>query len=56
MYCKDFAEISKDDVSIAGGKGANLAEMSNIGVPVPPGMTVGVQGQKIPDEFRVSSV
>jgi len=26
--------------NLLGGKGANLAEMSNIGVPVPPGMTV----------------
>ncbi|MBI5229230.1 phosphoenolpyruvate synthase, partial [Candidatus Micrarchaeota archaeon] len=29
-------ELSKKDLAIAGGKGANLAEMANIGLPVPP--------------------
>ena len=28
------------DINILGGKGANLAEMSKIGVPVPPGLTI----------------
>jgi len=28
---------------LLGGKGANLAEMSNIGVPVPPGFTISTQ-------------
>ena len=26
-----------------GGKGANLAEMTNLGVPVPPGFTIGTK-------------
>ena len=26
--------------NLLGGKGANLAEMSNIGIPVPPGLTI----------------
>ena len=28
---------------LLGGKGANLAEMTNIGVPVPPGFTISTQ-------------
>jgi len=36
----DFAEGSKDMKDLLGGKGANLAEMTNIGLPVPPGFTI----------------
>lgn len=35
-----FDEISKDNISIAGGKGANLGEMTAAGIPVPPGFIV----------------
>lgn len=35
-----FKEIGKDDVNIAGGKGANLGEMTQNGIPVPPGFLV----------------
>ncbi|MFO0996134.1 MAG: pyruvate, phosphate dikinase [Alphaproteobacteria bacterium] len=34
------AEGSADMRTLLGGKGANLAEMSNIGLPVPPGFTI----------------
>ena len=34
------AEGSKDMKNLLGGKGANLAEMSRIGIPVPPGFTI----------------
>jgi len=34
------AEATKDDRDLLGGKGANLAEMTNLGVPVPPGFTM----------------
>jgi pyruvate,orthophosphate dikinase len=34
------AEGTKDMKPILGGKGANLAEMTNLGVPVPPGFTI----------------
>jgi pyruvate,orthophosphate dikinase len=34
------AEGSKDMKDVLGGKGAGLAEMSNIGIPVPPGFTI----------------
>ncbi len=37
---KWFNELSKSDVSIAGGKGANLGEMTQAGLPVPPGFTI----------------
>lgn len=35
-----FDEITKNDVLIAGGKGANLGEMINAGIPVPNGFVV----------------
>nr|WP_229783305.1 pyruvate, phosphate dikinase [Pilimelia anulata] len=38
MY--DFAEGNKDLKDLLGGKGANLAEMTNLGLPVPPGFTI----------------
>ena len=34
------AEATKDDRDLLGGKGANLAEMTNAGLPVPPGFTI----------------
>ena len=34
------AEGSARDKSLLGGKGANLAEMTNLGIPVPPGFTI----------------
>ena len=34
------AEGSASDRNLLGGKGANLAEMSNLGLPVPPGFTI----------------
>ncbi len=40
MYTKLFSAISKQDALIAGGKGASLGEMTNAGVPVPPGFVV----------------
>src|SRR5947209_1244106 len=36
----DFHEGNKDMKGLLGGKGANLAEMTNIGLPVPPGFTI----------------
>ena len=34
------AEATRDDRDLLGGKGANLAEMTNLGIPVPPGFTI----------------
>ena len=34
------AEGTAKDKNLLGGKGANLAEMTNLGIPVPPGFTI----------------
>jgi pyruvate,orthophosphate dikinase len=39
-YVYDFAEGNKDLKDLLGGKGANLAEMTRMGLPVPPGFTI----------------
>ncbi|MGB2701214.1 MAG: PEP/pyruvate-binding domain-containing protein, partial [Candidatus Phosphoribacter baldrii] len=39
-YVFDFSEGDKDQKALLGGKGANLAEMVKIGLPVPPGFTI----------------
>src|SRR5829696_7397184 len=36
-YTAWFDEIGKEDIALAGGKGANLGELSRVGLPVPPG-------------------
>jgi pyruvate,water dikinase len=36
-----FDRLSREDVSFAGGKGANLGELTAAGLPVPPGFVVG---------------
>ena len=43
---KWFKDISKDDVEIVGGKGANLGEMTQAGLPIPPGFVVTAQTYK----------
>src|SRR3954453_17623923 len=39
-YVYDFSEGSKEMKDLLGGKGANLAEMTNLKLPVPPGFTI----------------
>ncbi|HYJ74274.1 MAG TPA: pyruvate, phosphate dikinase [Kineosporiaceae bacterium] len=39
-FVYDFSEGDRDQRDLLGGKGANLAEMTNLGLPVPPGFTV----------------
>jgi len=39
-YVYFFGEGTKDMRKLLGGKGANLSEMTNIGLPVPPGFTI----------------
>src|SRR5688500_6711866 len=36
----DFSEGDASQKNLLGGKGANLAEMTNLGLPVPPGFTI----------------
>ena len=59
-YVFDFTQGSKDQKDLLGGKGANLAEMTNLGLPVPPGFTITTEAcrsylarRKEPGELRV---
>jgi len=40
LFVKWFSELGRGSLPVAGGKGANLAEMANMGLPVPPGFAV----------------
>ena len=42
-FVYDFAQGNKDQKDLLGGKGANLAEMTNLGLPVPPGFTISTE-------------
>lgn len=46
QYVYLFEEGNKDMRDLLGGKGANLAEMTRIGLPVPPGMTITTEACK----------
>src|SRR3954467_8110996 len=56
-YVYAFEEGGKDQKYLLGGKGANLAEMTNLGLPVPPGFTITTEackaymaaGDRLPD-------
>ena len=58
-YCYLFSEGNANMRELLGGKGANLAEMTNIGLPVPQGFTISTEactqyyedGRKINDEI-----
>ncbi len=58
-YCYLFSEGNASMREILGGKGANLAEMTNIGLPVPQGFTISTEactqyyedGRQINDEI-----
>jgi pyruvate, orthophosphate dikinase len=39
-YVYNFAQGNREQKDLLGGKGANLAEMTNLGLPVPPGFTL----------------
>jgi len=57
QYVYAFEEGSKEQKYLLGGKGANLAEMTNLGLPVPPGFTITTDackaymaaGDRLPD-------
>ncbi|MDB5672090.1 MAG: pyruvate, phosphate dikinase [Alphaproteobacteria bacterium] len=54
------SDSGRGDKTLLGGKGANLAEMATIGLPVPPGFTISTamcalyyaQGETFPDSIR----
>ncbi|GAA3807569.1 pyruvate, phosphate dikinase [Cellulomonas soli] len=59
-YVKDFSEGDRDQKDLLGGKGANLAEMTRLGLPVPPGFTITTEACRafmrtgeVPAELRV---
>ena len=59
-YVYDFTEGDKDQKDLLGGKGANLAEMTRLGLPVPPGFTITTEACRhylsegsLPSELRV---
>ncbi|QOR71813.1 pyruvate, phosphate dikinase [Ruania alkalisoli] len=59
-YVYPFDQGDKDQKDLLGGKGANLAEMTKIGLPVPPGFTITTQACRaymkdghVPPELRV---
>ena len=52
-YVYDFAEGGRDMLDLLGGKGANLAEMTNLGLPVPPGFVITTQACR---EFLATAV
>jgi len=45
-YVRWFDELGKDDTPVAGGKGANLGEMTRAGLPVPPGFVVTAEAYR----------
>ena len=44
--CVPFAEICRDEVPLAGGKGANLGDMTQAGLPIPPGFVICAQAYR----------
>jgi pyruvate, orthophosphate dikinase len=46
-YVYAFEEGGRDQKFLLGGKGANLAEMTNLGLPVPPGFTISTDACKV---------
>lgn len=59
-YVYDFSEGGREDADLLGGKGANLAEMTRLGLPVPPGFTITTEACReflrrgeVPDDLRV---
>jgi pyruvate, orthophosphate dikinase len=46
-FVYDFTEGNRDLKDLLGGKGANLAEMTNLGLPVPPGFTITTEACKV---------
>ena len=56
-FVYDFSEGDSSQKNLLGGKGANLAEMTNLGLPVPPGFTITTEacnayreaGDRFPD-------
>ena len=58
------SEGKAGDRDLLGGKGANLAEMASIGLPVPPGFTISTEmcaryydeGERFPDDVKAEAI
>src|SRR3954447_6213297 len=46
-YVYDFTEGNRDSTDLPSGKRANLAEMTNLGLPVPPGFTITTEACQV---------
>src|SRR3954452_21901912 len=46
-FVYDFSEGNRELKDLLGGKGANLAEMTRLGLPVPPGFTISTEACKV---------
>ena len=55
FFANGQAEGSAKMKDLLGGKGANLAEMTSIGIPVPPGFTISTKACNLYFERRVIS-
>ena len=60
IFSKKLTEGNAVDVNKLGGKGANLAEMSRLGIPVPPGITIStdicnyfLEHKSLPNNFEL---
>src|SRR5450756_1542674 len=53
-FVYDFEEGSKEMKTVLGGKGAGLAEMTKIGLPVPPGFTISTE--MCPEYLKVGDI
>jgi len=59
-FVYDFNEGNKDLKNLLGGKGANLAEMTKLGLTIPPGFTITTEAclkyfgnpEKVMEELR----
>jgi pyruvate,orthophosphate dikinase len=64
FFSADESEGNSSMKNVLGGKGANLAEMTALGLPVPPGFTISTEmcqafydnGEKLPDALKAKTL
>ncbi|HMI33357.1 MAG TPA: PEP/pyruvate-binding domain-containing protein, partial [Propionibacteriaceae bacterium] len=47
IFIRQFGELGTSDIEQAGGKGANLGELTRAGIPVPPGFVVTTEAYRV---------
>ena len=45
-FIRPLHTLGRDDLAVAGGKGANLGELTRAGLPVPPGFVVTTEAYR----------